>query len=154
MEAISFEHYLRTGSLITPAQSSALILDSLAIPLTTDDYLLGLFDLSGEMMRFAITAIATTGSLPTPLPQPSSITSTNRSVLTDIRDLQIAFDSLDTQLHEYSYLGRDWEKKMNVMDTSVRKVEKSACELIIRRSEMPEGWVPGFNMDEPMAEAY
>lgn len=144
------EHYLRTGTLITRSQASALILDSVSIPLTPDDYALGLFDLSGEMMRFSITAIATMGTLPTS----QSSSSSHRSILTDLRDLRTGFEGLDTQSCGNQGLGRDWGKKMEVMEQSVRKVEKSACELIIRRSEMPEGWVPGLSMDTGMTEAY
>ena len=59
MEAISFEHYLRHQTLITIEEASKTLPDT--VDLTGDDYVLGIFDLVGELMRFAITTMATTG---------------------------------------------------------------------------------------------
>src|SRR5271156_5879564 len=53
MEAISFEQYLRHQSLITIEEARKSLPEG--IDLTGDDYVLGIFDLVGELMRFAIT---------------------------------------------------------------------------------------------------
>jgi predicted translin family RNA/ssDNA-binding protein len=55
MEAISFDHYLRHQKLISIEEAAASIPGS--INLTVDDYVLGIFDLVGELMRFAITTM-------------------------------------------------------------------------------------------------
>lgn len=105
------------------------------IPLTVDDYALGLFDLSGEIMRFAVTAIATTGSLPY---LKSSHSSVGRSILTDLRHLRSSFEALDTTSCHGTSLGGEIDKKMETMVQSVEKVENAACSLIIRDHERPK----------------
>ncbi|KFY69241.1 hypothetical protein V496_00401 [Pseudogymnoascus sp. VKM F-4515 (FW-2607)] len=133
IEALSFEHYLRTGKLVTrDLAMKGMIWD---IPLTTDDYALGLFDLSGEIMRFAVTAIATTGSLPH---FKSSHSSIDRSILTDLRHLRSSFEALDTTSCHGTSLGGEIDKKMETMVQSVEKVENAACSLIIRDHERPK----------------
>lgn len=55
--------------------------DATGLELTPEDYILGLFDATGELMRFAITAMATTGSLPSL--SPSTSTSTTFTIQPD-----------------------------------------------------------------------
>lgn len=141
------EHYLRTGKLITLEESQAAIRGG--IPLTADDYALGLFDLTGEMMRFSITAIATNGTLPAS--KSATSTSGGQTILTDLRDMRTAFEALDVTSCGNQGLGRDFDKKMDVMCQSVEKVEKAVCELAIKRSDKPKGWVPGVSMADPSA---
>ncbi|KAL5348980.1 hypothetical protein ACLOAV_006406 [Pseudogymnoascus australis] len=113
---LQVEHYLRTGKLVTrDLAMKGMIWD---IPLTTDDYALGLFDLSGEIMRFAVTAIATTGSLPH---LKSSHSSIDRSILTDLRHLRSSFEALDTTSCHGTSLGGEIDKKMETMVQSVEK---------------------------------
>ncbi|KFY88074.1 hypothetical protein V500_06572 [Pseudogymnoascus sp. VKM F-4518 (FW-2643)] len=133
IEALSFEHYLRTGKLVTRELAMKGMIWN--IPLTVDDYALGLFDLSGEIMRFAVTAIATTGSLPY---LKSSHSSVGRSILTDLRHLRSSFEALDTTSCHGTSLGGDIDKKMETMVQSVEKVENAACSLIIRDHERPK----------------
>ena len=135
MEAISFHHYLETQSLITFAEAQARI--PFDITLTEDDYILGLFDLTGELMRFAITTMATTGTL-------SRGVDSDRDILSDLRQFRTSFESLDTTSgnESGSPLKRDVEKKMEVMRTCVEKVENAVYGMIIRGRERPQGWVP------------
>ncbi|TVY51997.1 Translin-associated protein X, partial [Lachnellula suecica] len=134
MEAISFEHYLRHQTLITIPEAAHSLQSS--VELTGDDYVLGLFDLVGELMRFAITTMATTGSLP------GSDSEGGRDILVDLRSLRTAFQKLDTSSCGCTGLGKDVEKKMEVMKTCVEKVETAVYGLIIRGRERPKGWVP------------
>ena len=97
-------------------------------------------------MRFAITAIATTGTLPAP-----EAANGTQTILTHLRDLRTAFEALDVTSCGNQGLGRDFEKKVDVMRQSVEKVEKGACDLIIKRQEMPKEWVPGVRMADPNA---
>lgn len=138
MEAVSFEHYLRHQALITISEAAGTLQGG--IELTGDDYVLGLFDLVGELMRFAITTMATTGSLPG-----GGGGSEKRDILVDLRELRTCFQALDTGSCGGTGLGKDVEKKMEVMRTCVEKVETAVYGMIVRGRERPKGWV----MDMP-----
>ena len=117
------------------------------VALSPEDYLLGIYDMTGELMKFAITAMATNGSLPTVslsgdgtdtgkiTPTPS----VQRNVLTDMRNLRSALESLDAGTGPFA---KDEEKKMDVMRASVEKVEKALYGLTVRGAERPMGWLP------------
>lgn len=131
MEAVSFQHYLETQHLISYQEAQAKIPGG--IMLTEDDYVLGLFDLVGELMRFAITSMATDGALP----RGAAMTDgggKGRDILTDLRQLRASFEGLDGA-------GRRAERKMDVMRTCVEKVEGAVYGMIVRGRERPKGWV-------------
>ena len=150
IEALSFEHYLVRQTLIGPDEALGSIAGG--IQLTQDDYLLGLFDLVGELMRFAITQMATRGFLPgqhnTDHGSGESQVAgrapgghrTRRDILTDLRLLRSYFESLNTNGN--GALAREADKKMEVMKTSVEKVETAVYGIILRGRERPKGWVP------------
>ena len=150
MEAVSFEHYLRHQSLITMDDASKSLPSG--INLTGDDYVLGIFDLVGELMRFAITTMATTGSLPGPKSNGES--AEDRDILVDLRLLRTRFEALDTMSCGGTGLGKDVEKKMEVMRTCVEKVETAVYGMIIRGRERPKGWVPDLADDRAPVESY
>ena len=149
MEAISFQHYLETQRLITFSEAKAALPEG--IQLTEDDYVLGLFDLVGELMRFAITSMATMGEVPggnIKSTTASALESDNselaqesgrRDMATDLRSLRAHFEALDPA---GSGLSREIGKKMEVMQTCVGKVENAVYGMIIRGRERPKGWVP------------
>ena len=140
MEAVSFQHYVETQRLITYEEAQAKI--SGGVSLTEDDYILGLFDLVGELMRFAITGMATNGVLPRGAAK--IVENGDQDILTDLRSLRTAFETLNTthSAQDRSPLKRDLEKKMEVMKTCVEKVENAVYGMIIRGRERPKGWVP------------
>ena len=170
IEAISFQYYLETQQLITLEEAQATIPGGGgggggAVVLTEQDYLLGLFDLVGEMMKFAITNMATSGSLPrssggAPPPSPKKDaeeeeieeggkkvkTESNggADILTDLRFLRTCFAGLDLSPGHASgygggggggHLEKDVRQKMEVMRTSVEKVERAVYGIIIRGRE-------------------
>jgi len=139
MEAVSFQHYLEAQHLITFEEAQSKIPGG--VQLTEDDYILGLFDLVGELMRFAITSMATNGELPRGEDQ--------RDILADLRSLRTQFEALDTShgSTDGSFLKRDIEKKMGVMKTCVEKVEGAMYGMIIRGRERPKGWVPDMSSE-------
>lgn len=148
MEAISFQHYLRTQTLITLSEASQF---TAGIELTSDDYLLGIFDLVGELMRFAITTMATTGSLPSSTAESGE----EQTILVDLRRLRAHFEELDTSSCGGTPLGRDFDKKMEVMKTCVEKVETAVYGMIVRGRERPKGWVPDLDGgDRAAVESY
>lgn len=104
--------------------------------MTEDDYLLGLFDLTGELMRFAITTMATTGALP----RASGPAGEGRDILTDMRAIRTLFEALN--VGDGGGFKRDVEKKLEVMRTCVEKVEGAVYGMIVRGRERPSGWVP------------
>lgn len=139
MEAVSFQHYLETQTLITYHDAQANI-NLGATPhniiLTVDDYLLGIFDMVGEVMRFAITAMATGGELPGKQGQ---------NVLADLRELRVSLACLEAD--KGTWLANDIDKKMPVMVECVEKVEKALYGLTVRGAERPKGWMP--DTDDP-----
>ncbi|KKY22893.1 putative translin-associated factor [Diplodia seriata] len=158
MESLSFQHYLETQSLISYDESckklAELGSEGGAILLTPEDYILGIFDMVGELMRFAITAMATSGGLPggESRPQPAAkeqkddamdvdtpTQKPQRNVLEDMRELRTHLEGLDIGERKFS---GDVDKKMGVMRTCVEKVESALYGLIIRGRERPKGWMP------------
>ncbi|PUU79877.1 Translin family-domain-containing protein [Tuber borchii] len=133
IEAIAFHHYLTTGKLIplSVVQQSVKHL----VEITPGDYILGIFDLVGEMMRFSITMIATRGG--------AEKDEKVAKALRDLRELRLEFEGLDTTLGGGSgLLGKEVQKKLGVMKTCVEKVEAAMCGVIVRGSERPRGWIP------------
>lgn len=160
MEALTFQHYLETQELISYDESVKRLAelggDGGAVLLTPSDYILGVFDMVGELMRFSITAIATSGQLPTSKADSDIqmadadaddstqiLAAEDRDVLTDLRNLRIHLEALDASTD--GAFGRDISKKMGVMQVCVQKVENALYGLIVRGSERPKGWVPDLS---------
>ena len=151
VEAASFEHYLTNARLLSHAEANELMksLDANGpgVDLSAEDYLLGIYDMTGELMKFSITAMATNGTLPliassesiVDAAEDQVISSTPRNILTDMRDLRSAMESLTAGSGPFA---KDVEKKMEVMQASVEKVEKALYSLTVRGAERPKGWVP------------
>ena len=136
LEAISFQQYLTNGSLLNLTQAQ----DSLpkGIELTIADYMGGIFDLLGEIMRIGITLIATT-----PLPSDGTKQIECPKILNDMRDMRDFFESIDTTRGSGNgSLGKEVDKKLSVMRTCVEKVETAVYGMIVRGRERPAGWQP------------
>ncbi|KAK6450593.1 hypothetical protein FP744_10006843 [Trichoderma asperellum] len=132
VEALSFAHYLRHQTLITLEETQAAV--PADIMLTPHDYMYGLFDLFGELMRFATVTTAQTGEL---------VGDYERNILSDIQELGCAFEMLP------QVPTKDFRSKMEVMRQSINKVEKLGYGLVVRGSERPKGWVPDMKDDDP-----
>lgn len=157
IEAVSFEHYIRHQNLITPQEAAGLIAGG--VQLTDDDYVLGIFDLAGELMRFAITQMATSGSLSgrnisrspgvDATPAGGDESTPKGDIVMDLRALRTHFEllNLNGAGGGSGGLAREVEKKMEVMKTCVEKVESAAYGIIIRGRERPKGWVPSLADD-------
>lgn len=113
-----------------------------------EDYLLGIYDMTGELMRFAITAMATSGSLPAPSPSTAQasdsmdVDQADRNILTDMRTLRSSLEELNTAGGPFA---KEVDKKMDVMKQSVEKVEKALYGLTVRGAERPKGWMPDLS---------
>lgn len=120
------------------------------IPVTEDDYVMGLFDLTGELMRFAVTSLSagshtgeedesSTGQrLPKLFPAQAG-------VVRDLREIRAEFEGVSIpRRHEYNML-REFGKKSEIMRNSVEKVERAAYGILVRGSERPAGWKPDLS---------
>jgi len=86
-------------------------------PLTISDYLLGLSDLTGELMRFAISAISRRGGR----------TKANE-ICTFVRRCKADFEGMCPRV-------RGLSKKQHVTTQSLQKIEDAAYTIAIRSSE-------------------
>jgi hypothetical protein len=159
MEAATFQHYLETLQLMSYEEAVSQVAElggeGGKVTLTPEDYLLGIFDMTGELMRFAITAMATSGKLPggephaesTPQRSSTSAQQTSgapsRNILTDLRELRALLEKLNVPYG--TRFGKDVSKKMGVMQTCVEKVENALYGMVVRGSERPKGWLPDLN---------
>lgn len=134
IEAISFDHYLRTETLITHAEVSEKLP---GILVTEEDYLMGIFDLTGEMMRFAVTALSSGKVTPTD--------AAKAGVLVDLRAIRARCEALSVSGRHRASMYKDLSKKKEVMQGSVEKVERAAYGILVRGSERPSGWTPDLS---------
>ena len=129
MEAILFEHYL-VNQAIMPYNEAQDTIPS-GIELTYEDYILGLFDMTGELMKISITSIATNGKLPG--------RTGGASVLTDMQIMRSSMELVDAGGGPF---GKDFEQKLKTTRQSVEKVENSVYSMAVRGNERPKGWNP------------
>jgi len=149
VEAVTFAHYLRHQTLMSFGQTTALLAQfcreggergqPAVVALTEEDFLMGVFDLSGEMMRFATTTAALSGALA------AAGDGGGRTILADTQALGSFFESLPRQ----GGGGRAWGSKMEALRTSVKKVERLGYGLAVRGSEKPRGWMPDGDESGP-----
>ncbi|KAI0466168.1 Translin [Xylaria cf. heliscus] len=149
VEAVSFAHYLRHQTLMAPAEAQEVL--PADIQLTAPDYLFGIFDLTGEMMRFATAVTALSGSMPTGEVSlqkgeagDEGSDKEKRTILTDMQDVS-------SMLHISPALGRYsiYSKKLSIMIEQVRKVERLGYGVTVRGNERPKGWMPDLNEGFP-----
>ncbi|KAJ5712203.1 hypothetical protein N7493_008671 [Penicillium malachiteum] len=151
IEAISFDHYLRTQQLISLSESQAWLPNE--ILLTEEDYLMGLFDLTGEMMRFAVMALSSGNATQKQSSEAEGSTDGNKKlphlsdtqsgIVVDLRSMRAEFEALSVPRR--ANMLRDLVKKVEVMQNSVEKVERAAYGILVRGSERPSGWMPDLS---------
>ncbi|TRX91434.1 hypothetical protein FHL15_007658 [Xylaria flabelliformis] len=142
VEAVSFAHYLRHQTLMSAAQAQAAL--PADIQLTAPDYVFGIFDLTGEMMRFATAVTALSGSMPTCEVKGEAGEQENdkekRTILTDMQDVS-SMMQIGPTLGRYNV----YAKKLDIMIEQVRKVERLGYGVTVRGNERPKGWMPDLN---------
>ncbi|KAF9895212.1 hypothetical protein FE257_000114 [Aspergillus nanangensis] len=147
IEALSFHHYLEHQRLITLSEVKSHLPAEILV--TEEDYLLGLFDLTGEMMRFAITSLSTGGATQGNTgasEKAGSLPSSQAGLVVDLRELRSLFEGLSTPRRHAQSMFRDMGKKLDVMQSSVEKVERAAYGILVRGSERPAGWMPDLSV--------
>ncbi|KAL4955072.1 Translin family-domain-containing protein [Aspergillus filifer] len=150
IEALSFKHYLENQKIITKDEVANQLPEGILV--TEDDYIGGLFDLTGEIMRFAVTSLSA-GSYTTSdegdgtgdnLPR---LPPAQANIVRDLREIRAEFEGISIpRRHDYSIF-RDFSKKSEVMRASVEKVERAAYGILVRGSERPKGWKPDLSAD-------
>ncbi|PGG96922.1 hypothetical protein AJ79_09401 [Helicocarpus griseus UAMH5409] len=133
IEAITFQHYIETQRSMSLEDVAKTLPEGILV--TEADYILGIFDLTGEMMRFAITNMSGGSE--------QDKGSGKDGILVDMRQLRAMFESINVPRGHS--LNRDFGKKLDVMQSSVEKVEKAAYGLLVRGSERPGGWMPDLS---------
>lgn len=171
IEALTFAHYLRSQRLMgfseavdkvaelsgshpddqmdvderDPPAPAATDSPRPAVQVTEEDYLMGIFDLSGEMMRFATTTAALTGKMAGGSATPP-LDGRERTMVVDMQDLGSFFEMLPQQYN------KSYQVKLSTLRSSVLKVEKLAYGLTVRGTERPAGWMPDDGEDPPEDE--
>ncbi|KAI1474485.1 Translin [Daldinia eschscholtzii] len=136
VEAISFSHYLQYQKLLTPSQAQEAL--PAEITLTAPDYLFGIFDLTGEMMRFATAVTALSGSMPGSGTKGSD---DDRTILNDLQDVSSMLQICPPAGGKPSI----YAKKLDIMIEQVLKVERVGYGITVRGNERPKGWMPDMN---------
>ncbi|KAH8690097.1 putative translin-associated factor TraX [Talaromyces proteolyticus] len=165
IEAVTFQHYIETQKLITRED---IVRDWLPeVMVTEEDYLMGVFDLTGEMMRFAVTTLSTGGqvkkedgrkqeekdwggdsAMDTTEDETKSVPvlpESKAGIVVDLRDMRAMLEELNVPRRHRNNLMRDMYKKTGVMQNSVEKVERAAYGILVRGSERPSGWTPDLS---------
>ena len=178
VEALTFQRFLMAGLLPAPNGDSFIFPvlgpdtkqpdpkdPTKRATVSENDYILGLCDLTGEMMRFAITSMATNRKLLPTYDVGSPETAeqrSNRNILTDLRALgsQLELLSINAANGAHTPLMNELQKKLEVTKASIGKVEGAAYGLAIRGRERPKGWMPdstaigGAGHDRAEVESY
>ncbi|KAI9143009.1 Translin family-domain-containing protein [Paraphysoderma sedebokerense] len=124
IEAITFMEYVRSQRILTIQQCQKDFIDDEGhqfLPLTKEDYLLGVADLTGELMRFSINSIT------------KGFQEKAMEICQVLRDLYADF-----QIIHASYHVPELGKKLGVMKSSLMKVENVCYSYAIRRGEYPD----------------
>lgn len=133
------------GSTTTTIEKSpSSTIEPPTFSLTQEDYLYGVFDLTGEMMRFATTSTALTGTMAggqTGNGGRDGEDDEPRTIVQDMHELGTFFEMLPVAPGNRF----QWDKKLEVTRQSVQKVERLGYDRIIRGSERPKGWVPDLS---------
>lgn len=120
IEALSFAYYLEHGTLIPFEEVQKSISDTDGkpyFPLTVSDYLLGLSDLTGELMRFAISGLSRKGGRKKAM-----------EVCAFVRSCKADFERFTDHI-------RDLRKKQSVTTSSLEKIEDTVYAIAVRSSE-------------------
>jgi predicted translin family RNA/ssDNA-binding protein len=133
MEAVLLHHYLETEEVLSHAEASAKMPHH--VMLTEEDYLLGVFDFTGEVMRFLVTYMATNAKLP-------GGKSLKNTILADMHSLRCNLEGMNVAGHRDL---KSFGSKMSVARNSLDKIQKSVYGMTVRGQEKPEGWAPDVN---------
>ncbi|KAI8969249.1 Translin [Mycotypha africana] len=122
IEALAFYHFLQTDEIITKPEVEGHFINEEGkawLHITAEDYMCGLADLTGELMRYAIHLVSS-GKYDKAL-----------HICRTLRKLDQDFDLIAS-----TYLPQ-LNKKLNTLKQSIKKVEQACYTFQIRGSEYP-----------------
>jgi len=122
IEAKSFLHYIRNGTLISldQLQKELVFPNGSQVLIPVYEYLLGIADLTGELMRMCINAVG----------QGRTDIVTHTCMF--LRNLHQALSSLNVGFQ------REFKRKLQVSKQSLQKVETACYAVQVRGSEVPK----------------
>ncbi|CAN6598232.1 hypothetical protein TRVA0_001S05490 [Trichomonascus vanleenenianus] len=123
IEALSFQHFLIHRNIITYEQVCKSIGEGVLVTLA--DYLLGLMDLTGELMRYAIGHLAKHERDR----KPSQIAT---QILQAMREFKQNLDAIDSFAADKVLGMKELDKKISVFESSLAKVEQGIYSLVVR----------------------
>ncbi|GJJ09451.1 hypothetical protein Clacol_003674 [Clathrus columnatus] len=126
IEAVSFAKYLKDQTLLSFTDLQQDLRNADGIPffplgLPHVDYLLGISDLTGELMRFAISSVGSQGLLIAS----REVFSSSLSICNFVRDCKASLDPMSAHISEL-------RQKQEVTTASLRKIEEVVYSLSIR----------------------
>jgi predicted translin family RNA/ssDNA-binding protein len=146
VEALLFKVYLseqgRVMGLEETSQAIKDILDKLddesmddgkdgeALVLTLEDYILGLLDFTGEVMKYCITTLAHNAHTDSSTSAAAEASVTNS--LNTLRSIQAHISSLTVSDNSFA---KEHHQKLKVLDSSVKKVENAMYSLAMQKAE-------------------
>ncbi|KAH6917564.1 Translin [Coprinopsis sp. MPI-PUGE-AT-0042] len=134
IEALGFAYYLDCGRLISYAEVQRWLSDEGGVPffpLTISDYLLGLSDLTGELVRYAISGLSRKGGRQKAI-----------DICVFVRNCKADFERFTPYI-------RDLRKKQAVTANSLEKIEDAVYTIFLRTSEYD---LPPEILDEIVAQ--
>lgn len=147
IEAVSFYHYLKSKTLVSLEQVQSDLTftvqsddteppqeKAISVHVPPSEYMLGLADLTGELMRFAINSVGS-GNLDCP-----------NDVSAYLRRMLGGFESL-------GQVSREMNRKVYTLRQSLQKVEAACYTLQIRGSEIPKHMLKDVFRSVPGAES-
>lgn len=145
MEAAVFLNYLRDGTLAdrdaleSHLAAACRAADASAVPICPGDYVLGVADVGGELMRYAVAAAARGGV---------ACAMHAREFMGTLQAvLETAGGSVATGV------AKEIRQKKSVLAQSIAKVERACFDYAVRRAEFPDGAVPAARPGEDDAGA-
>lgn len=121
IEAVTLMYYIKDQRLITYEEIYDLYFSfgDTSVLLTHYDYMLGVADLTGELMRMAINRIGS-------------------REFTEAEYICQILRSIYQEFSMFAYEHREMSKKMSVMKASLNKVESACYNVKVRGSEVPD----------------
>ncbi|KAG1783647.1 Translin [Suillus placidus] len=146
IEALGFAHYLEHGTMVSYEQVQLSLSDENGIPYFTlpkEDYLLGLSDVTGELMRFAISGIAQKGGR-----------ARAREVCAFVRQCKagksVSLTIVCKDFERFTPYVKELSKKQAVTSQSLEKIEDAVYAIVVRGSEYD---IPPDMLDDLIAQS-
>lgn len=129
IEAVSFQHYLEHRTVIKHEELSNTLPEVL---ITRGDYVLGIMDLTGELMRYAISHLSDTKSDS----NTRGVSKIAMQIVNTMRQFKSELALLDINQAEKTLQMKELGKKVSVFEASLGKVEQAIYSLLVRGIEV------------------